>query len=54
MTADGGATQGEGVLGTGGRLADGEHAGDGVELVRDGNDACGRALGEVVPAKRGR
>ena len=46
--ADSAAAQGEGILGAGGRLIDGEHAGDGVQLVRDGYDAAGDTLGELV------
>ena len=46
--ADGRTAQREGVLGAGRRLADGEHAGDGVELVGNGDDAAGRALGQGV------
>ena len=46
--ADSAAAQGEGILGAGGRLIDGEHAGDGVQLVRDGYDAAGDTWGELV------
>ena len=51
--ADGGTAQRKGVLRAGGRLVDGEHACDSVELVGDGNDATGNALGQIVAGKAG-
>ncbi len=46
--ADGAAALGEGVRGSRGRLVDGEHAADGVELVGHGDGPRDEALRELV------
>ena len=49
--ADCGTTKREGVLGAGGRFANGEHARDGVELVGHGDNASGDTFGQLVSGK---
>ncbi len=48
LHAQGGAPQPEGILGAGGLLADGEDAGERVELVGDRHRDAGAARGQLI------